>query len=479
MKINNILKATLMSAVMVASLSSCVKEDDWSTPEILCNNKFDAATISMADFAALAPALPNATTYYAATYKVPATGNPVIFDGYVVSSDENGNFFKTISFQDKKENPTIGMQIEVDKTANYADFPVGAHIRIKANGLVLGWDRGTLKLGSVDNTYAIGRIPSVLLNRYLSGVCNGNNRLDVVQLVPTVLPNLSKALDPKYINTLVKVPNVQFDESLILPTQKTFIDYLSGVGQDTDRTIVDKNNNSTILRSSGYSTFGASLLPKESGDITFVVSKYNANWQMIIRGLNDVNFKNARFLPGIPDNPSAAAVKLFNGADFENWNDFLSSVNSFGLKPYATQSVGLGFNGTNSLQIKGTPTGNDYVFTSIAASGLPATPKRITFYIKGTASSKSLSFNVYKASDDTKYYTFNLGTFKTGAILGSSAAQTNQYTGSIDTAGQWRLVELTLSDLTDINVTAGKNVFSIKTGSGSAYDIQIDNITIE
>lgn len=478
MKINKTLKTVLMSAVIMGTFTSCVKEDDWSTPEILCNNRFDAPTISMADLAAKAPAL-TGTNYSAATYKIPTDGPAVIFDGYVVSSDENGNFYKTISFQDKIENPTIGMQIEIDKSSNYADFPVGAHIRIKANGLVLGWDRATLKLGSVDPTYAIGRIPSVLLNRYLSGVCNGNNRLDVVNLVPTVLPNLLKALDTKYINTLVQVPNVQFDETLVAPTQKTYIEYIAGVGQDTDRAIVDKGNNSTVLRSSGFSTFGSQLLPKESGDLTFVVSKYNANWQMIIRSLNDVNFKNPRFLPGAPDNPSASAVKLFNGADFENWNTFLSSVNSFGLKSYATQGVGLGLNNTNSLQIKGVPTANDYVFTSIAASGLPTAPKRITFYIKGTATGKSLSFNVYKASDDTKYYAFNLGTFKTGAILNSTAAQTNQYTGSIDTNGQWRLVQLTLSDLTDINITAGKNVFALKTGSSGVYDIQIDNITIE
>ncbi|MDN5626783.1 MAG: DUF5689 domain-containing protein, partial [Weeksellaceae bacterium] len=471
MKINNILKTTLMSAIVMTSFSSCVKEDDWSTPEILCTNKFDAATISMADFAALAPA-PESGSYSGTTYKIPASGSAVIFDGYIVSSDENGNFFKTISFQDKKENPTIGMQMEVDKSSNYADFPVGAHIRIKANGLVLGWDRGTLKLGSVDNTYAIGRIPSVLLNRYLSGVCNGNNRLDVATLVPTVLPNLSKALDTKYLNTLVKVAGVQFNESLVTPTQKTFIDYIAGVGQDTDRSIVDKNNNSTILRSSGYSTFGATLLPKESGDLTFVVSKYNANWQMIIRGLNDINFKNPRFVPGVPENPSASAVKLFNGSDFENWNNFLGSLNSFGLKSYATQGVGLGYNGTNSLQIKGTPTGNDYVFTSFATGGLPATPKRITFYIKGKATGKSLSFNVYKASDNSKYYSFNLGTFTNGAILGSFDGQLNQYTGSIDTGGNWKLVELTLSDLPDINVAEGKTVFALKVGSSAVYDLQ-------
>ena len=52
----------------------------------------------MAEVAAMAPA--NDTI----TIPNKATSEPIIFDGYVVSSDENGNFYKTISFQDKPEN---------------------------------------------------------------------------------------------------------------------------------------------------------------------------------------------------------------------------------------------------------------------------------------------------------------------------------------------------------------------------------------
>ena len=72
-----------------------------------------------------------------------------------------------------------------------------------------------------------------------------------------------------------------------------------------------------------------------------------------------------------------------------------------------------------------------------------------------------------------------MGTFTNGAILGSFDGQLNQYTGSIDTGGNWKLVELTLSDLPDINVAEGKTVFALKVGSSAVYDLQIDNITIE
>jgi hypothetical protein len=130
------------------------------------------------------------------------------------------------------------------------------------------------------------------------------------------------------------------------------------------------------------------------------------------------------------------------------------------------------------LQILGTPAGNDYAFTSYAGAGLPVNPKRIIMYIKGTSPGKSMSFNLYKASDNTKYYIFNLGAFTTGAIL--DPMDTNQYTGSINTGGQWRKIELALTGLTDINLTdTTKNIFAIKVGSGSAYNVQLDNIRIE
>ncbi|MGE8511311.1 MAG: hypothetical protein ACN6N7_01330, partial [Chryseobacterium culicis] len=112
---------------------------------------------------------------------------------------------------------------------------------------------------------------------------------------------------------------------------------------------------------------------------------------------------------------------------------------------------------------------------SVATTGIPAVPKRITMYIKGTATGKTLSFNVYKAGGG--FYVFNLGTFSTGATLGVESA--NSYTGSINTNGQWRLVELTLTGITDINTTAAKDMFAIKTGNGGIYDVQIDNIKIE
>ena len=276
MNIKIYLKPLLSLTIVILTITSCVRSNDWKTPPINCNNRFDASTITMANFVAMAPSN--------STIRIPADGAAVIFDAYVISSDENGNFYKTISFQDKPQNPTVGLQMEVDRTGNYADFPVGSHVRIKANGLVLGTDHGTIKLGSADPVYAIGRIPASLFSRYIAGVCE-DGRMEIVPIIPTVLTSLSSAKSAKYINTLVTVNNIKFAPRDL---GKTYLNYISGAGVDTNRNIRDNFGNYSIIRNSAFFTGGKTLLPKGTGSVTFIVSRYNYAWQNLIRSLEDV-----------------------------------------------------------------------------------------------------------------------------------------------------------------------------------------------
>ncbi|WP_288446314.1 DUF5689 domain-containing protein [uncultured Chryseobacterium sp.] len=462
-------KAAVFSAISMLAFSSCVKTDDYDVPEIKCTNKFAAANHQLSELATIAKVKPAEADIIKEDY---------IVEAYVSSSDESGNIYKMMFLQDKPENPTQGIEIDIDGGNQYLDFPVGALVRINLKGLIVQGVNGNIKVGSYDPNYPIGRINPNKVSNYVARVCDGQKPV-VAAMKPLEFASISDALkNGAHINQLVKIKNVQFEDPELT---KTFADE-SATG---DRYITDKKAGRLDLRFSNYATFAKSpISPKyaKSGDIVLLLSRYTGTSntttyteQAYIRTLDDINFPNDRFNPGEPEAPSASAVNLFAGSDFENWATFLTSVNSFGLKPYATQGVGLGYNGTNSLQIKGTPTANDYVFTSIATTGIPAVPKRITMYIKGTATGKTLSFNVYKAGGG--FYVFNLGTFSTGATLGVESA--NSYTGSINTNGQWRLVELTLTGIADINTTAGKDMFAIKTGTGGVYDVQIDNIKIE
>ena len=177
-----------------------------------------------------------------------------------------------------------------------------------------------MKIGSVDPTYTVGRVPSSLISRYVSGVCGGNG-LDVQTIVPKPLASLAEAKQAQYINMLVSVPNVQFTTAEL---GKTYLDYVAGAGVDTDRNIEDTTGASTVIRNSGYATYGSTKVPEGNGTIQFVVSRYNTTWQMLIRSLNDVK------IPATGPRYDAAPPKggtaiTYSGAFTENFESYLTT----------------------------------------------------------------------------------------------------------------------------------------------------------
>lgn len=188
-----------------------------------------------------------------------------------------------------------------------------------------------------------------------------------------------------------------------------------------------------------------------------------------------------------PVNPTpTTGGLLFTGADFENWAGFLGVLNSYGLQSYVKQADG-GRSG-KAMHINGTPTGNDWVFTANAPANSPSKAKTITLYIKGN-STKSLSFCLYQA--DGKYAVFNLDAIGadgytvtnadkvvlTPAPLNTQGNGTNSYAkGSFDTKGDWLLIRL---DVSTLNLATSGSLFGLKVGKDVAYDVRVDDITIQ
>ncbi len=174
-----------------------------------------------------------------------------------------------------------------------------------------------------------------------------------------------------------------------------------------------------------------------------------------------------------PEPQPTTGELLFPGANFEDFAAFTGILNRFGLQKYATEAAGAGRNGSTALHIKGTPSGNDYVFTVENKAGKDFSGKtKISFYIKGTAAGKSLSCNVYTGGKN--YKAFNVGDVN-NADVNVSVAANNQYAGTI-TANDW--VKVTL-DITGITLPTSGNLFALKVGKEVAWDLYLDDFTIE
>lgn len=260
-----------------------------------------------------------------------------------------------------------------------------------------------------------------------------------------------------------------------LPASGTLTDVINLTTQSDQAWTASSDQTWLTVTPSGTGSAGISLTAEENtgGERTATVTITPSGATEFSPVTVTVTQEEASVTPPVGTN-------LFPGSDFEDWDAFLGALNSYGLtgSAYTSQSND-GRNGTKALYLNGTPSANGYVFTATVPDGFSLDGKsKIIFHIKGTAA-KSLSLNVYVGAGTTMgtdYKCYNLGTYSEPGTLEPTSS--NSYTGTIDTNGEWVKVTLNISDLT-INSTAGLNLFALKVGGTAAYDLLVDDITLE
>src|SRR5690606_4503557 len=193
-----LLSFLLLIGIMV---TSCVKDDDYSVPEINTQEpnvdvNTDIATVK-AMYNGFEPVEIEAGD---------GSERELWIAGYVVSSDETGNFYKSLVIQDAPENPTAGVAISTNSTDLYTRFEPGRKIYFKVSGLFIGEYAGLPTIGVQDGD-EVGRIDALEFESRIF------RSLESVDLVPTVI-SVSEANNPARLNTLVKFENVQFPNGL-------------------------------------------------------------------------------------------------------------------------------------------------------------------------------------------------------------------------------------------------------------------------
>lgn len=259
--------ATLLSLIL---LWGCVKDQNFDAPKTSC----DEAVTANATFAQVKALFQSG---------VVQIQEDLIIEGYVVSSDESGNFFNTLHFQDRAINPTEGFQIDIDLRSSYLFHPVGQKVVIKLKGLYLGRTRGVFKVGGVFTAFgnlSVGRLPANVINKHLFVSCE-----ELARIEPTEV--FINGLQDSMINTLVQFSGLEIVEEQLGES-------FAVLREETRRTLADCNENRITLLNSGYADFQGELLPEANGSITGVLLKDNNNFQLVIRDLDDINFTEER-----------------------------------------------------------------------------------------------------------------------------------------------------------------------------------------
>lgn len=272
-----ILKSVFFVALTAGTFASCVNDDDYAVPTIDCTETSLVANKEVEDI----PASATLKQY---------TADDVI-EAYVTSSDEGGNFFKSISMQTLDGSKAFS--VPVDVTSTFVSFQPGRKVFIKMKNLYTDVSNDGLRIGAIfvntSGTAAVGRMP---LEQYKSALVGSCTIVPEDSLVETM--TIAEAKTNANINRLIELEGVQFNDAAI---GKSYYDAGNDLGGATNWLLADNAGNTVIFRTSSFANFANKRVATGNGKVRGVMTKFGADFQFVARTERDIKLTDARFVP--------------------------------------------------------------------------------------------------------------------------------------------------------------------------------------
>ncbi|MDR9447971.1 MAG: DUF5689 domain-containing protein [Psychroflexus sp.] len=460
-KTKNINFIRFFAAAFIAMLfSSCVQDDDFQVPQD--EGKSPNIEGTEVPLSAVVGQLNQSIADGDDTFTYEETDT--YFSGYVVSSDEGGNFFEELVIQNNFENPTAGVRIAIDSSPLFGQFNFGRKVYVKLNGLTVGTDEGVATLG-VQSGDRVEAIPESSLSET---VIRDNITENIVPLEVS-MGDFSDDLENLYIS----LSFVQFSRSSVLGDD--VLTFASEPNDDFDGERVLESCNSgstTVLSTSTFSDFKSLELPTQAGSLEAVLGRdfFDDMYILRVNKASDLVFDQERCDPDFLfcDGESGGPDTIYS-EDFESVNSISQLTDWKNVQVEGNVDYILGnFDNSNYAQISGFQSGE--AFTSWLVT------EEIDL---STTTLEELSLDIQSNYDN-------------GTIL--EIYITDDYTGDVTTT-EWDLLDLTVpsgpvngfgsfQSLGPINIScAGDNVrigFKYEgEDPGPTTRYHIDNITIE
>lgn len=278
----------ILTAAFIATLLGCANSDEYDAPDLSNECVTIAKTKEVIDVTSTATG--TATEY---------TTDDVI-EAYVISSDEGGNFYKSISFV--STDGAVGFSMPVDNYNLFNEFEPGRKVSVKMLNRYYNLQHSSTVIGSLYQN-GVGRVSGV---QYKDVILRSCDKVDENTLVNNL--TITQAKNNQMINKLIEFDNVQFTDAS--SGKKYYDPSLNSIGGATNHLITDVEGNTIIVRVSEYSDFAGALVPNGSGKIRGVLTKYNNDFQFMIRTINDVKLTNEHITP------------FFEETFSSNWNSW-------------------------------------------------------------------------------------------------------------------------------------------------------------
>jgi len=303
-------------------------------------------------------------------------------EGYVSSTDESGNIYKTLYIQDAPVNPTEGLTVSLDMVSTYTRFPQGSKVYIEVKDLAISTYGGVKQLGMI--TPAGTRILEKEVPNHIFRDCN--IRANIVPKVLTMTEMVTA--NDNLIGCLIQVNNVEFDGRALCTT-------FAPNGQTVDKTIGEgwdaankRYLKTAIVRNSGYASFANQTIPAGKGTFLGIYSKYNSAYQLYINKVSDLNMEGDKDGDGIDEHFPRLDGQTKNPCNFSETGLTAKSVAD--IKQLA---AGLAPNGlvqiTGDFYVRAQVTANDetgnlfkYLYVEDATGGIKVNINRADLFLE-------------------------------------------------------------------------------------------------
>lgn len=337
MKTKNIFKIAALF-LFLGAFTACVQDDDYSIPTISATEPDVTETNTFKQIKDM----------YAGDVVTFSDG--LVISGYVVSSDESGNFYKSIAIQndvdgidDDASNPRLGLKLLIDASDLFERFNVGRKVYIRLDGLAMNESRdgsGDYEIGLYDESEfnSLTEIPEYILNGYSFGDVTYPPAVERSLVTEVITPKILNISDFTFedVNTLVQLTEMQTvnitDTYAGLPSDQ----------YDAERRLKNcATNATTVLATSTFASFKDQGIPTGKGTIKAILTRnFDGNAFMLkLNSASDVDFTDMnRCDPILLDcglATSAGTTNLFSD-DFETqstnslisgngWTNFIES----------------------------------------------------------------------------------------------------------------------------------------------------------
>lgn len=295
-KIFRYMLAAVMALPLAAAVSSC--QDDIDNPPFEAPESPLTPNTTIAE---LKKAYWDDAANYIDTVALNGAGEHIVISGRVISSDEAGNIYKSLVIQDA----TGALAMSINANSLFNRYRIGQEVVIDVTDMYIGKYSSLQQLGFPDYSSSYGWQATFMPYEFFEAHAslNGLPEPEMIDTVNVTIPSLSATAEGLRMmqSRLIRINNVRFEEG----GQAAFC---SAHKVNTNRTLLDENGNSIIVRTSGYARFWNAPLPADPIDIVGILS-YNgsgssASWQLLIRSLDDILNEGNPTLPiGTETNP--------------------------------------------------------------------------------------------------------------------------------------------------------------------------------